>query len=205
MYKLTWPNRITILRILLTAPFVVALLHLQDAQWGEVARRLAVAVFLIMAISDGLDGYLARRLKQESAAGRFLDPLADKLLILLSVLLLGHEGTHVVGAMLPATVAVIAIGKDLVVILGFCIIYFTTSRLYIEPCRLGKWCTTFQLLMVIAILISPELPAWLSRLPKVLWWSASALACAAAVHYFQRGRRFLAQYEQANSIQAPRK
>jgi len=161
MYKLNWPNRITITRILLIGPFVLALLHLQDPQWSELARWLAVVIFVLMAISDGLDGYLARRLNQESAVGKFLDPLADKLLVLFSVLFLAHEGTHVEGALLPSYVAVIAIGKDMIVVLGFCILYFATSRSYIEPHRAGKWCTTIQLAMVIAILISPNLPGLL--------------------------------------------
>ena len=58
MYKISWPNRITITRILLIGPFVMALLRLQDPTWGEPARWAAVVVFALMAISDWLDGYL---------------------------------------------------------------------------------------------------------------------------------------------------
>ena len=195
MYKLSWPNRITITRILLVAPFVVALLHLQDPEWGEYARWGAVGVFVLMAISDGLDGSLARRLNQESAVGRFLDPLADKILILCSVLLLAHEGTHVTGRMLPPAVAVIAIWKDLIVVVGFCIIYFITSRVYINPQRSGKWCTMFQLLAVIAILLSPDLPRVVSRLPEGLWWAASVLAMVTVVHYYRIGMQFIGEHE----------
>ncbi|MBI4580069.1 MAG: CDP-alcohol phosphatidyltransferase family protein, partial [Planctomycetes bacterium] len=133
LLKISWPNRLTIARILLIGPFVVALLNLQEPAWATIARRVAVCVFLVMAVTDGLDGYLARRLRQETVAGKFLDPLADKLLILFSVVLLAHEGTHVPGARLPATVAVIAVGKDLIVVLGFCIIYFSTSKIFIRP------------------------------------------------------------------------
>jgi len=197
MYKISWPNRITITRILLIAPFVVALLHLQnpDPVRRECARWGGIAIFVLMAISDGLDGYLARRLKQVSTVGRFLDPLADKLLILCSVLLLTHEGTHVTGRLLPATVAVIAIWKDLVVVVGFCIVYFVTSRVYIDPQRSGKWCTTVQLLTIIAILLSPDLPQPLSRLPVVLWWAASGLAMVAVVHYYRIGMHFISECE----------
>ncbi len=195
MYRINWPNRITITRILLIGPFVVSLLNLQDPAWGGYARWGAVAVFALMALSDGLDGFLARRLHQESAAGRFLDPLADKLLILCSVVLLANEETTIHGAKLPSTVAVIAVAKDLIVVLGFCIIYFTTSRTYIDPRGWGKWCTTVQLLTVISILLYPNLPHGLERLPRVLWWTASVLAIATVIQYYQLGRRFIAEHE----------
>jgi CDP-diacylglycerol--glycerol-3-phosphate 3-phosphatidyltransferase len=195
MLHVSWPNRLTITRIVLIGPFVIALLQLQDPRWGNTARWTAIAVFFVMAITDGLDGYLARRLKQVTLVGSFLDPLADKLLMLFSVVLLAHQGTHVPGAMLPATVAVIAVGKDLIVLLGFCIIYFTTSKVFIRPMPAGKWCTLVQLCMILAILLSPDLPGWLKLLPNVFWWTASVLAVSAVVSYFQLARRFIAQHE----------
>jgi len=195
MHRISWPNRITIARILLIGPFVVALLHLQDPGWSHSARWAALGIFAIMAISDWLDGFLARRLKEESAVGRFLDPLADKLLVLFSVVLLANNGTHVTGMLLPSTVTVIAVGKDLIVILGFCIIYFGTGRVYIDPRGSGKLCTTLQLLMVIAILLSPSVPDLFSIASRVLWWCASLLAVATVVHYFQLGRLFVARHE----------
>ena len=201
MYRISWPNRITLARILLVGPFVVALLHLQD--WGEPARWGALAIFAVMAISDGLDGFLARRLNEESAVGRFLDPLADKILIFCSVILLANEGTHVTGALLPAWVAVVVVGKDLIIVLGFCIIYLGTARTYVEPQATGKWCTLLQLLMVIAVLLSPSLPKPLRLAPTVLWWCASAMALVTIVHYYRMGRQFIAQHEAATSADKP--
>ncbi len=195
MHRISWPNRITLVRILLVAPFVVLILHVQDAQWGDTARRAALAIFAVMAISDGLDGFLARRLHQESAVGRFLDPLADKLLTFCSVIILAREDTHVVGMRLPETVAVILISKELIVVVGFGIIYLATSRVYIAPQRVGKWCTTLQLLTVIAILLSPDLPAAMARVPVPLWWAASMMAIVAVAKYFTVGRAFIARYE----------
>ncbi len=192
MYQLNWPNRITLARIILVAPFVACLLHLQDELWGQWSRYGALAIFALMAASDGLDGYLARRWNQQTAVGRLLDPLADKLLIFFAVILLANEGTHVSGKILPPEVAVIAIGKDLFVLLGFCILYFATSRTYVDPRGWGKACTVSQLAMVISILLYPDLPASLSRLPDVLWWLASILAIITSVHYFQLGRYFIA-------------
>ncbi len=195
MSYVAWPNRITMTRILLVGPFVIALLHLQDPVWHEWARWGALSTFGLMALSDGLDGYLARRLHAESAIGRFLDPLADKLLILCSVVLLAHDGTHVQGVQVPSTVAVIAVGKDLIIVVGFCIIYFATNRTYIDPRGSGKWCTTTQLLMIIFILLYPNLPVWLRPVPRILWWIASVLAVVTVIHYYRLGRRFIARHE----------
>jgi len=192
---ISWPNRLTITRILLIGPFIIALLNLQDPRWSHIARWAAVGLFFVMAITDGLDGYLARRLRQETLAGKFLDPVADKLLVLFSVVLLAHEGTSVPGAVLPATVAVLAVGKDIIVVVGFAIIYLVTSRIFIRPNLTGKSCTTVQLAMVIAILLSPDLPVWLKLLPKVLWWLASGLAVLTIISYFRAGQRFIAQHE----------
>lgn len=203
MQRLSWPNRISLARIVLVAPFVVCLLHLQDPQWATRARWLALIIFAVMAVSDGLDGYLARRLKEESAVGRFLDPLADKLLILCSVVLLANEGTHVTGMKLPYSVAVVAIGKDVLTVAGFCIIYFSTSRVYIEPRRSGKWCTTLLLITVIGILLSPNLPESVRPAVAVAWWSASLLAILTVGQYFQMGRRFLAREATAGRGEGP--
>jgi CDP-diacylglycerol--glycerol-3-phosphate 3-phosphatidyltransferase len=171
------------------------LLHLQDPRWGELARWSAVLVFGLMAISDALDGYLARRLKAESALGRFLDPLADKLVVLCSVVLLARDTTGVSGMLLPSTVAVIAIGKDLIIVVGFCLIYIITSKVYIEARRVGKWCTAAQLLLVIAILLSPNLIGPLKWLPVILWWAASILAVVVVLQYSRMGLHFVSKHE----------
>lgn len=195
MQRISWPNRITITRIVLVGPFIVLLLHLQDPGWGDHARWAALVIFAIMAISDALDGYLARRLHEESAIGRFLDPLADKILVFCSVIVLAGSRTHVPGMLLPDYLAMVLIGKDLIIVIGFCILYFTTTQVYIEPRKVGKLCTLVQLLMVIAILLSPDLPEPLKILPPVLWWLAAGLATATVIRYFQMGRRFLARHD----------
>ena len=93
--QLTWPNRISILRLLLVAPLIVLLLN--QYRW-DFARHAALGVFAIMAISDFVDGQLARRLHMQTRLGAILDPLADKVLIMSSVILLSLEPTAVPGA-----------------------------------------------------------------------------------------------------------
>lgn len=192
MTALTWPNRITLSRIILVAPFVVCLLNLQDPQWATVARRTALAILALMAVSDVLDGFLARRLRQETPLGRFLDPIADKLLVICAVVLLARENTSVPGCMLPSAVVVAALGKDLLVVVGFCVIYMITSRACISARRPGKLCTFSQLVTVLVVLLWPDLPGFLRRTPEVCWWAATGLAAIAAVDYFRFGQRFVA-------------
>jgi len=204
--KLTWANRITILRILLIAPFVSCMLQMNDLSLSEhlrfVVRYAAVAIFFLMAISDGLDGFLARRNGQATKLGTFLDPIADKLLITSTCLLLASRHAGVNGFLLPPTVVVLIVGKDILLLIGFVIIYFLTGKVRIVPVLAGKVSTALQLAMVAAILIAPEvtsvLPAWIWFL-RVLWWSAGGAAVVAALVYIRMGSKFIEQFEQTNN------
>jgi CDP-diacylglycerol--glycerol-3-phosphate 3-phosphatidyltransferase len=202
--KLSWASRITILRILLIAPFVSFMLKTNDPALSTGAqnamRYVAIVVFLVMAISDGIDGYLARKKKQVTKLGAFLDPIADKLLMTSACLLLASERGHVQDFLLPPTVVVLIIGKDLFLLIGFLIVYFITSRIHIVPVFIGKLATTLQLSMVAGILIAPEvsgiLPGWIWFL-RLLWWSAAGTAILATLIYIRNGSRYIEQYEQS--------
>lgn len=189
--KLSWPNRITISRILLVAPFVLCLLHLQDQGWHPWARITALVIFGIMAISDGLDGYLARRLQQRTRLGAYLDPMADKILITCAMIMLGYSGTSVPGKKIPDIVVVAAIAKDATILLGFMVIFFMTGQAFVKARLPGKACTATQLLTVLAVLLWPNLPAWLDRLPDTLWWMSMLLAIIATLDYVRAGGQFL--------------
>ena len=208
-FRLSWPTRITIMRILLIAPFVGCMLNTHDPQFSEAGqvllRRIAVVLFFLMAISDGIDGYLARTHKQITKLGPFLDPLADKLLITSASLLLISERGHVDGWQLPSMVVVLIIGKDILITLGFLIMYLITSTVHIVPVWAGKVATGLQSAMVIAVLVAPELASvipgyrWFAR---VLWWSAAAAAVLAALIYIRNGTRYIEQYEQAQTAES---
>ena len=202
---LSWANRITILRILLIAPFVSCMLQINDAEMSErirhVIRYSAVAIFFLMAISDCLDGYLARKNGQTTKLGTFLDPTADKLLITSASLLLASYHAGVAGFILPPTVVVLIIGKDLLIFLGFLIVYFLTGKVHVVPVFAGKASTALQLSMVAAILIAPEVSSvfhgWVYSV-RALWWSAAGAAVLATLVYIRAGSKFIEQYEQHN-------
>lgn len=191
MTWLTWPNRITLARILLIAPFVICVLQISAG--GTKWRHAALALFVLMAISDVLDGFLARRLNQETPLGRFLDPVADKLLIVSTVVLLCNEATAVPGFRIPSWVAVIAVGKDILTVTGFLVLFTVTGKLHIKPRIWGKLCTLLQLLMVAAALLAPDLPALVGGGLPSLWLAASALAVIAILDYVRIGGQFAAE------------
>ncbi len=201
--KLSWASRITIIRILLIIPFISCMLKINDpaisSDSQDLVRYIATFIFLIMAVSDAIDGFYARRKKQVTKLGSFLDPTADKLLITSACLLLASRHSQVNGFLLPSTVVVLIIGKDLFLSIGFVTIYFITSRLFIAPALIGKIATTLQLSMVTGILIAPEvsafLPGWIWFL-RLLWWSAAVTAVLTTLVYIRNGIRYIEQHEQ---------
>jgi phosphatidylglycerophosphate synthase len=149
-------------------------------------------------LSDFLDGFLARRLHSESPLGKFLDPLADKLFITAAVIILCVIGVSDTSDMeahrslrLPNWVAVAAIGKDLIVSIGFVLVYLSTGRVFIRPRWPGKLCTAVQTLLVLVMLVWIDIPQWLSTAPEVLWWLATVLAAIASIDYIVVGNRYV--------------
>ena len=201
--KLSLATRITIVRILLIVPFVICMLKTNDTALNEsmqnVMRYIATFIFLIMAASDAIDGYLARRNNQVTKLGAFLDPTADKLLMTCACLLLASRQGHVNGFTLPITVVVLIISKDMFLLIGFIIIYLITSQVRLVPVLIGKIATAMQLSMVAGILIAPEVSAifapWIWVL-RVLWWSAAGTAILATLIYIRTGSRYIEQHEQ---------
>jgi CDP-diacylglycerol--glycerol-3-phosphate 3-phosphatidyltransferase len=199
--SLSWPNRITLVRVALIAPFVVLLQYQQER---PVCRLLALGIFIIMALSDLLDGYLARRLNLKSRLGAIMDPLADKTLIICAAVLLSLPDACVPGARLPKLVVVFIVGKDLWVMLGFLVLFLLTGKQRILPTVAGKLCTAGQLLMVVATLLVPEVndlgrAAGLDHagydIALVMWWVVGGLSVLSAVSYTRLGIIFATEYE----------
>jgi cardiolipin synthase len=174
------------------------MLKINDAEFGNAMRYIAIFIFLFMAISDVVDGYMARRSRQITRLGAFLDPVADKLLITSACLLLISKQGSVKEFPLPSLVVVLIISKDVVLTLGFVTLYFFTSRIYVAPVFVGKVATVLQLSMVAGILLGPEfssfLPGWIWFL-RVLWWSAAGTAVLALIIYIRNGIRYYEEYE----------
>jgi cardiolipin synthase len=144
---LNLPNTLTLIRIL-TIPFFLEFLAYQ--LYFE-----ALIVFVIGGFTDFLDGLAARWMNQQTALGAYLDPVADKLLVFTSYVMLGSIGG------IPAWLAVVVVVRDVLIVIGYVIIYvLVEERLQMKPTRIGKWSTTLQLLtlgVALTLLHDPKL------------------------------------------------
>lgn len=168
------PNALTLLRILLVAPFLIAVIyHLYP---------LALALFVTAGISDALDGYLARRLAQKSVLGTFLDPLGDRLLTTVAFVALGAQG------LVPAWLAVIVVAKDLYVAIGVGVLHFTGNLPVAEPSFWGKLTTLLQIVTIGLALLS-AFAAVNSVLLTGLCLGTGLVTTITCLHYILRGIR----------------
>ena len=158
---INWPNRITIGRILLTPLLVMVAIRADE---GPHYRTWTLLLFIGLALTDAVDGFLARALKQKTSLGTFLDPLADKLLLATATVLLvvpiwpDPAGGALTRLMSP-TVAVIIISRDVLLALGALLTFILTGNLAIRPSILGKLTTATQVAMVVGALLPA--PDWL--------------------------------------------
>lgn len=148
---MTTANKVTILRILLI-PFFVTETVYYVRTGNEVHRLLAVLSFAITAISDGVDGYIARHYKQISELGKILDPLADKMLLLSGIILLSLNNEPYL-RQIPLWLTGIIIGRDLLLGIGAIVINLVIGKITIQPRLTGKLATVFQMLVIVWILL----------------------------------------------------
>ncbi|UVE16059.1 CDP-diacylglycerol--glycerol-3-phosphate 3-phosphatidyltransferase [Pseudomonas sp. LS44] len=146
------PNLITVLRVLLIPIFI--LLFYMPFAWSHLA---ASAVFGLAALTDWLDGYLARRLEQSTPFGAFLDPVADKLMVAVALVLLVEEHANF-WLTLPAA---IIIGREIVISALREWMAELGARAHVAVSNLGKWKTAAQMLALVILLANPALMnAW---------------------------------------------
>jgi len=129
MTAMTIPNYISIFRIMIVPVFVIALLDFSESG-AEISWWMAVIVFSVASISDGMDGYIARRFKQRSELGTFLDPMADKLLLVSGLVILSFSSAHL--PKLPLWMIGMVFGRDLFLLLGFFIITYWCGKMKIN-------------------------------------------------------------------------
>lgn len=173
---LTLANRLTILRILMTPVITILLLYKYTA--------VALAVFLLAGITDGLDGFVARRRGQRSELGMVLDPIADKLLLTSSVVVLTILNE------LPRWFTIIVVSRDVILIGGALVLFLFVDKVSMPPSWLGKTTTGFQIATVLWVMVDNFVPAMRAGvLPMALL--TAALTIVSGLHYVFRGTRYL--------------
>ena len=176
------PNVLTVLRVLLILPFAVFVLRAQ--------YDMALVVFFIAGLSDGIDGFLARQFNWQSRFGAIADPLADKLLLMTAYIVLAWT------LQIPLWLTVVILSRDLVIVLGALIYHYFISHYDIKPSIWGKACTMAQIIYALAVIVK------LADYPMPQWvvddgmWLVLLITVASGVHYIltwsKKGLRELA-------------
>jgi len=192
---------LTMLRLLLLPVFLWLILDApHDPHHTRTERWAALGIFAVMAVTDKLDGYLARRLNQVSRIGTLLDPLADKLLVACSVILLSFDWIASPRLHIPLAVVGIVYGGYIIVAAGTLALLTAIGKVSIKPRPLGKTNTFLQLVLVMlticALNVSPALSENLRRVLVALWWAVAAVAVLTCLDYVRQGFRQLAEERQ---------
>jgi len=174
----TLANQLTLLRLLLIPFFALAILG-GHYDWG-------LGILLAAALTDFLDGLLARRLEQRTALGTTLDPIADKLLLSTSFIVLAVRGA------VPWWLSILVLSRDVLILVTALALILGTGFRTFPPSLLGKACTAAQVVTVVAAVIAQLAPvAPLVWTKNVLLWLTAALTVVSGVHYASRTAKHL--------------
>ncbi len=176
------PNIITLGRIFLV-PVVF---------WLLVSRRLETAffVFLVAGVSDAVDGFLAKRYGWQTELGAYMDPLADKLLLVTVFVAFGFLDE------LPSWLVIAVVSRDLLIIIAFLFAWGVGHPLVVKPYRISKVNTVAQIALAALVLADGAFGLGWSTLRLVMVWITAALTLGSLAAYLQAWVRHMAQFEQ---------
>lgn len=169
-------NKISIARIILIPFFVAAIVY------GRM--EIALAIFILAALSDGADGFIARAFNQKTELGAMLDPIADKLLLLTAFISMATVKAIPPEIRLPPYVPIIVISRDILIVIGSVIVYMIKGDLKIKPSVIGKITTFFQMITIVSVLI-------LFRYSYIIWNIAVALTLISGIDYLVKGSKLV--------------
>ncbi|PYS95190.1 MAG: hypothetical protein DMF50_09800 [Acidobacteria bacterium] len=184
---LTLANLVTIARMI-TIPLLITLLLSNHHGW-------AFGVFVFAGITDALDGVLARRYKQSSGLGAFLDPMADKLLMTTCFIVLSlpdhpraapdfHIANHV-----PLYLTIVSISRDVFIVMIALLVHLTSGITRFTPTFLGKLTTATQVVMIGSVLLLNAFEQDQPILVSALAWLTLAITLASGFHYIYHATR----------------
>lgn len=184
--KMNLPNKLTIFRMILIVPFVVLLLG-NFQQWGwftaifggisEYVDYIALAIFIIASLTDLLDGKIARKYNLVTNFGKFMDPLADKLLVCAALVALVEMGR------IPSWVVIVIISREFI-ISGFRTVA-SDNGVVIAASYWGKFKTTFQMIMVCLMIANIEA---LAVVTNIIMWISLILTIVSLVDYLLKNK-----------------
>jgi cardiolipin synthase (CMP-forming) len=195
----TVPNMLTVFRMVLIPVFVTLLFYQRFV--------LALAVFVIAGLTDGLDGILARRFQQESQLGTVLDPIADKLMMVTAFIVLSMRSifpqpvpSHLP---IPFWVTIAVISRDVFIVVGAAAINIMTGFRGFRPSWLGKANTTVQIIAIAIIMFAASVPYYTGYYLPTLYVIVFAFAVTSGLHYIFFASRLLNEDRRQNAENAP--
>ncbi len=181
------PNKLTIFRVILIVPFVVVLLGGEAGWFGDnslLYGGISLAIFIVASLTDLIDGKIARKYNLVTDFGKFMDPLADKLLVSAAMIALVEMGR------IPAWVVIVIISREFI-ISGFRLVA-SDNGVVIAASYWGKFKTTFQMVMVCLMLLDlSEKFAWYGVLTNIIMWIALILTVVSLVDYLMKNKNVL--------------
>lgn len=167
---MTIPNLISMIRLAMV-PFIVW--TLLDGQ-----SMLAFILFVVVGISDGVDGFIARKFNQQSELGAYLDPLADKTLLMTMFVALGYLEA------IPLWLVIIVLTRDVLILAGVMVAFVLGDPIEIKPLFVSKANTAVQIVLVALALSMPAFNLELEIIHLVVVWTCAILTVASAFAYF---------------------
>ena len=162
---MTTANKITIVRILMIPAFVLmAIYYGESIKRGEPLewqRFAAITIFILAAVSDGVDGYVARRYHQRSTLGGYLDPIADKGLLLSGIITLSISNWSQVDphyGKFPAWFPVLVITRDAVILIGSALLHVLNGTMRVRTSWTGKVATVLQMAAIAWVMLQMRIP-----------------------------------------------
>ena len=193
------PNTLTLVRMFLVPPFVVALLTEFDG-WrimGLSKETVGAAIFAVASMTDWLDGYLARRRRQVTWLGQVLDPIADKLLTSAAFISLVQLG------LAPAWMVALIIGREFAITALRSLAY--TKGFTMPASRLGKIKMASQVTAILMLILGDGPLPWLAQAGQVALWAVMVAAVVSAVDYYRRFQKLTtARVTDVNVVRARR-
>src|SRR5262244_4536400 len=178
---LTVANLLTLLRLILIPVFVTAVYY-QHFIW-------ALGLFLLAAVTDGLDGLVARSFNQKTQLGAILDPMADKLLLVTAFVILSLPRFTLTDP-IPFWLTAVAISRDAIIVLGAAVINMTTGFSRFRPSIPGKLNTLVQVVMIVFFLVANAFGLLAQYLP-VVYYATLAMAVFSGLHYIAHVNRLM--------------
>ncbi len=187
---MTTANILTIIRLLLVPCFALAVVYysagFKDGHPEEWQRWLAVALFVGSAITDAVDGYIARRFNQQTRLGSILDPIADKALLLTALVTLSWNH-GLAFDQLPLWFPIVILSRDVLVGFGVALVYIMARPFDLMPHWIGKIATVLQMMTLALVLLKVPDAYWLALL-----WTAGICTVISGGIYVVQGTRMLA-------------